>query len=69
MSSSESHYIAPDAAASFAKAVLIKGGLSEDDAQMMANCLVQADVRGVVSCPLAPSLFRLADHAARAPTG
>lgn len=52
MSSSESHYIAPDAAASFAKAVLIKGGLSEDDAQMMANCLVQADVRGVVSCAL-----------------
>ncbi|KAF9628928.1 malate/L-lactate dehydrogenase [Lasiodiplodia theobromae] len=61
MSSSESHYIAPDAAASFAKAVLIKGGLSEDNAQMMANCLVQADVRGVGT----HGLMRLEQYLAR----
>jgi LDH2 family malate/lactate/ureidoglycolate dehydrogenase len=33
----------------FARIVLEKAGLSENHAKMMASCLVQADVRGVVS--------------------
>ncbi|GME24506.1 Malate/L-lactate dehydrogenase [Neofusicoccum parvum] len=47
MSSSQTFYIAPDAAASFTAALLQKAGLPRDQAALMAACLVKADVRGV----------------------
>lgn len=39
-------------AEAFACSLLIKSGLSDDHAGLMASCLVQADTRGVASCPL-----------------
>lgn len=36
-------------ASKYATELLVKAGLSEEDAKLMADCLVLADVRGVVS--------------------
>jgi hypothetical protein len=49
MTSSARYYADPSAAEAFATLVLEKAGLPETDAGLMAKCLVQADVRGVVS--------------------
>lgn len=44
------YYAHPAEAEAFAAALLHAGaGLPEDEAQLMAKCLVQADIRGVVS--------------------
>lgn len=48
-SSNQSHYYAdPEKAKDFAAALLVKAGLMAEDARSMAECLVLADVRGVV---------------------
>ncbi|KAF2972628.1 hypothetical protein GQX73_g887 [Xylaria multiplex] len=47
MSSSTRYYAQPEEAVAFARALLTKAGLPTDHAQLMANCLVQADARGV----------------------
>jgi hypothetical protein len=49
MASSARYYANPSAAEAFATLVLEKAGLPKTDAGLMAKCLVQADVRGVVS--------------------
>ncbi|TDZ14239.1 L-sulfolactate dehydrogenase [Colletotrichum orbiculare MAFF 240422] len=41
------YYARPSEAEAFAKSLLVKSGLPEDDATLMAGCLVQADTRGV----------------------
>ena len=40
-------YVAPDAAKAFAQALLAAHGLSDEDAEIVAECLVRADLRGV----------------------
>ncbi|KAF2014987.1 putative malate dehydrogenase [Aaosphaeria arxii CBS 175.79] len=47
MASTVRYYAKPSDAETFCKAALVKSGLSEADAGMMASCLVEADVRGV----------------------
>ncbi|KAL4972761.1 Malate/L-lactate dehydrogenase [Aspergillus desertorum] len=47
MASPTRHYAEPAEAEKFATALLIKAGLCEEDAHLMADCLVLADVRGV----------------------
>lgn len=49
MASSNMYYADPTEAEKFAAELLQKGGLTNEDAQVMARCLVLADVRGVVS--------------------
>ena len=49
MASSVRYYTDPSVAEAFAALVLEKAGLPRADASLMAKCLVQADVRGVVS--------------------
>jgi len=44
-----SYYADPTTASKYATELLVKAGLSEKDAKSMADCLVLADVRGVVS--------------------
>lgn len=44
-----SYYADPATATEYATELLVKAGLSEEDAKSMADCLVLADVRGVVS--------------------
>ncbi|KAE8415319.1 Malate/L-lactate dehydrogenase [Aspergillus pseudocaelatus] len=41
------YYADPTAAGQFASELLVKAGLSPEDAKSMADCLVMADVRGV----------------------
>jgi LDH2 family malate/lactate/ureidoglycolate dehydrogenase len=54
------YYADPAEAENFAAALLrVGGGLPQDEAQLMAKCLVQADLRGVVS--QASALSCLAD--------
>ena len=49
-SMSSTYYVDPAEAETFAASLLVKGGgLPKDQAQLMAKCLVQADLRGVVS--------------------
>jgi len=43
-----SYYADPATASKYAAELLVKAGLSEEDAKSMADCLVSADVRGVV---------------------
>src|SRR5918998_2573073 len=40
-------YVAPDAAKAFTQALLTAHGLPDDDAEIVAECLVKADLRGV----------------------
>src|SRR5829696_3001147 len=40
-------YVAPDAAKTFTRALLTANGLSEEHAEIVADCLVRADLRGV----------------------
>ncbi|CEJ61432.1 Putative Catalytic activity: [Penicillium brasilianum] len=47
MSSSARYYADPAVATKFATELLVKGGLSEEHAKSMAECLVLADIRGV----------------------
>ncbi|KAK1449562.1 malate/L-lactate dehydrogenase [Colletotrichum melonis] len=47
MSTPARYYANPSKAVTFAKTLLVKSGLPEDDATLMAECLVQADTRGV----------------------
>lgn len=47
MSSQTRYYVKPADAQAFAQSVLTKAGLPDDHAKLMADCLVQADVRGV----------------------
>ncbi|ETS78380.1 hypothetical protein PFICI_10442 [Pestalotiopsis fici W106-1] len=47
MTSQARYYVKPTDAQTFAQAVLSKAGLPRDHAKLMADCLVQADVRGV----------------------
>ncbi|KAH8891490.1 putative malate dehydrogenase [Thozetella sp. PMI_491] len=47
MASSPRYYVNPADAVVFAQTLLSKAGLPEDHAQLMAECLVQADARGV----------------------
>ncbi|KAJ0268960.1 hypothetical protein COL940_012883 [Colletotrichum noveboracense] len=47
MSTLARYYAKPSDAITFAKTLLVKSGLPEDDASLMAECLVQADTRGV----------------------
>ncbi|KAI8311526.1 L-sulfolactate dehydrogenase [Colletotrichum sp. SAR11_59] len=47
MSTPACYYAKPSEAVTFAKTLLAKSGLPEDDASLMAECLVQADTRGV----------------------
>lgn len=49
MASSTRYYASPEDAEVFASIVLEKAGLPNRDAILMAKCLVEADVRGVVS--------------------
>lgn len=49
MASETRYYAKPAEATEFATALLAKAGLPEDHASLMAKCLVQADIRGVVS--------------------
>src|SRR5919112_967754 len=44
---SEMVYVAPDVAKAFVGALLTAHGLSEEDAGIVAECLVRADLRGV----------------------
>ncbi|WYZ43985.1 hypothetical protein EsH8_VII_000421 [Colletotrichum jinshuiense] len=45
--SSTAYYAKPNEAVAFAKSLLVKSGLPEEDATIMADCLVLADTRGV----------------------
>lgn len=45
------YYADPEKAKEFAAALLVKAGLDSEDARSMAECLVLADVRGVVRIP------------------
>ncbi|KAH8433833.1 Ldh family oxidoreductase [Aspergillus melleus] len=47
MASDARYYANPAEATKFARDLLVKAGLSENDAKSMAECLVLADVRGV----------------------
>lgn len=47
--SSTAYYAKPNEAVAFAKSLLVKSGLPDEDATIMADCLVLADTRGVVS--------------------
>lgn len=49
--SGESKYVRVEAAAAqaFAEGVLVGNGVSEENARIITNCLVQADLRGVDS--------------------
>lgn len=49
---STSHFADPEEAQAFALKLLVEAGLPTDDAELMAKCLVLADVRGVVWHPL-----------------
>lgn len=49
MASPAQYFAKPTEASRFAKVLLEKAGLPEDEAALMADCLVQADTRGVVS--------------------
>jgi len=40
-------YVAPDAAKAFARRLLIANGLSDEDAEVVADCLVRTELRGV----------------------
>lgn len=42
-----SFYVAVEAAEAFGRRLLVAHGLSEQDAAIMAGCLVRADLRGV----------------------
>ncbi|OAA59795.1 Malate/L-lactate dehydrogenase [Niveomyces insectorum RCEF 264] len=59
------YYVKPDDAAAFAEALLSKAGLSDEHAKLMANCLVQADARGVDTHGMA----RLQQYMARVSSG
>jgi LDH2 family malate/lactate/ureidoglycolate dehydrogenase len=48
MASQTRYYAKPTEAAAFAQSLLVKSGLSEEHAELMSKCLVQADTRGVV---------------------
>lgn len=53
---SSTYYADPKQAEDFATQLLVQGGgLPEEQARLMAACLVQADLRGVVS-PTGPSV-------------
>jgi hypothetical protein len=52
MASATQYYAKPGDAETFASIVLKKAGLPAAEAELMAKCLVQADVRGVVSGPI-----------------
>ncbi|KAF7532965.1 hypothetical protein G7054_g7471 [Neopestalotiopsis clavispora] len=47
MATPNRYYVKPTDAQAFAQAVLSKAGLPNEHAKLMADCLVQADVRGV----------------------
>lgn len=49
MTSQARYYVKPADAMAFAQGLLTKVGLSDEHAKTMAQCLVQADSRGVVS--------------------
>lgn len=49
MASQARYYAKPSEAQDFAAQLLLKAGLPQEHADLMAKCLVQADVRGVVS--------------------
>ncbi|KAL3495804.1 Malate/L-lactate dehydrogenase [Aspergillus germanicus] len=65
MSSSARYYANPAEAEKFATALLVKAGLTEDDARSMAECLVLADIRGVDTHGLA----RLPQYLSRVSAG
>lgn len=48
MASQARYYARPSEAQDFAAQLLLKAGLPQEHADLMAKCLVQADVRGVV---------------------
>lgn len=48
MASQARYYAKPSEAQDFAAQLLLKAGLPQEHADLMAKCLVQADVRGVV---------------------
>lgn len=48
MASQTRYYAKPNLARTFTQTLLTKAGLSNEHALLMANCLVQADSRGVV---------------------
>lgn len=56
MASQARYYAKPSEAQDFAAQLLLKAGLPQEHADLMARCLVQADVRGVVgTLPIPPS--------------
>lgn len=55
MASQARYYAKPSEAQDFAAQLLLKAGLPQEHADLMAKCLVQADVRGVVSILLIPT--------------
>lgn len=55
MASQARYYVKPSEAQDFAAQLLLKAGLPQEHADLMAKCLVQADVRGVVGYPFPSS--------------
>ena len=51
MTSTNRYFAKQSDAEAFARSLLLKSGLPDDHAGLMARCLVQADTRGVASCP------------------
>jgi LDH2 family malate/lactate/ureidoglycolate dehydrogenase len=70
MASAGRYFAKQSDAEDFARSLLLKSGLPDDHAGLMARCLVQADTRGVASCPSSARIYssKYADSLARTRT-